>query len=298
MLFSARHGRARRRHLQRRGAGRSVERRSVLGIDRLRAAAGRLDRNPVVLLQPLGQRGVLARQEVRHVMSIGAAVLGERRSVARFHRDVRRQVNRVRRRLHVRLVLIDRIVHDGDDGEDLVVAGEVIRHRVHVARLRPAALEVAVFQVRGRNLQRVADPLAGGEAGPAVRRPRRRMRTAVHEDRPVERSHELDVIRLDLARQRVLLLQDARAAEAAPLVRRRVRPALILGRAPDRLRRGVRALAAGGVEGNAQIVAERRLRRRVFLVVRQVPLARDVRWSLRTGGLGEGRNGRQYQDGE
>ncbi len=220
---------------------------------------------------------------MRHVMPIRAAILGKRRSVAGFHRDVRRQVDRVRRRLHVRFVLIDRIVHHRHDREDLVVAGDVVRHRIHVARLRTAALEVAVLQMRGRHLERVADPLSGGEARPAVRRPRRRMRTPVHEDRPVERPHELHVIGAHVARQRVLLLQNARAAEAAPLVRRRMRPALVFRRAPDRFRRRVRTLPAGGVEGNAEIVAKRRLRRRVLLVVRQRPFAGDV------GGIGRAR---------
>ena len=113
--------------------------------------------------------------------------------------------------------------------------------------------------MRRRDLQRVADPLAGREAGPGVRRPGRRMRAAVHEDRPVQRSHELDVIRLDVARQRILFFQDARAAEAAPLMRRRVRPALILRRAPDRFGRRVRPHAAGVVERNPEVVAEGRL---------------------------------------
>ena len=139
------------------------------------------------------------------------------------------------------------------------MTGDELRHRVHVARLRPAAFQVAVLEVRGRDLQRVADPLAGREPGPAVRRLRRRMRPAVHEDRTVERAHELDVIDLHLARERILFLEDARAAEAAPLMRRRVRPALIFRRAPDRLGGRVRAQTPGVVERDAEVVAERRL---------------------------------------
>ena len=132
------------------------------------------------------------------------------------------------------------------------MAGDELGHRVHVARLRPAALQVAVLEVRGRDLQGVSDPLAGGESGPAVRRLGRRVRPAVHEDRPVQRAHELDVVDARFARQRILLLEDARAAEAAPLVRRRVRPALVLRRSPDRFGRRVRAHAAGIVERNAR----------------------------------------------
>ena len=128
--------------------------------------------------------------------------------------------------------------------------------------------------------------------GPAVRRPRRRMRPAVHEDRAVERPHELDVVDLHLARERILFLEDARAAEAAPLVRRRVRPALILRRAPDRLRRRVGAQASGLVERDAEVVAERRLTETAhhagLLVVLQRPLARDVGWCQRARRLGQG----------
>ncbi len=114
---------------------------------------------------------------------------------------------------------------------------------------------------------------SGREARPAVRRPGRRMRTPVHEHRPVQRPHELDVIRLHLPRQRILFLENARAAEAAPLVGGRVRPALILRSSPDRLRRGVRPLAARVVERNPEIVAKRRLCRGVRLVVLQAPFA-------------------------
>ena len=43
------------------------------------------------------------------------------------------------------------------------MAGDELGHGVHVAGLRSAALQVAVLEMRGRHLQRVADPLAGRE---------------------------------------------------------------------------------------------------------------------------------------
>ena len=98
---------------------------------------------------------------------------------------------------------------------------------------------------------------AGREAAPAVRRVGRRMRPVVEVDRPIERAHELHPVAEDVAGDRIELLEDARAADAAPLMRRRVRPALVLRRAPDRFGRRVGAQAAGFVEGEAEIVRQR-----------------------------------------
>jgi hypothetical protein len=235
------------------------------------------DTSPRVALgQPLGQCfGVLARQEVRHPVTIRPAVLRER-PITGLHRQAFALGHRVGRRVDVRLVQINGIVDDGDDGEDVVVARNELRHGVHVARLRTAAPEEAVLEVRGRDLQRAANPLAGRKPGPRVRRVRRWMRTAVHEDRPIQRPHELNVVDADIARQRILLLENARPTEAPPLVRRRVWPALILQSSPDRLRRRVRSDAARLIERNSGVVAQRRLPEGVPLVVVQTPFLRNV----------------------
>src|SRR5690242_6285127 len=98
------------------------------------------------------------------------------------------------------------------------------------------------------------------------------MRAAIHEYRPVHRSHELNVICLDFATQGILLFKDANASQTAPLMRRRVWPALVLGRFPDRFRRGFGAHASCGIERDTEIVAQRRLSRltqrsRVFVAL-------------------------------
>jgi hypothetical protein len=127
-----------------------------------------------------------------------------------------------------------------------------------------------------------------------VRRTGRRVRPPVHEHRPVEGAHELDVIHGDVAGQRVQLLQDPGAAESPPLMRRRVGTALVLGRSPERLGARVGAQAPGLVEGDPEIVAERRLAelpdRSGVLVVDELPLAREIRGVLRTWRLGQGRD--------
>src|SRR2546427_13002810 len=85
------------------------------------------------------------------------------------------------------------------------------------------------------------------------------MRPPIHVDGPVQRQHELEVIRLHIPRQRILFLQDACASETPPLMRRRMRPALIFRRSPDGLGGRVRSLASRIIEWNAKIVAQRRV---------------------------------------
>ena len=164
------------------------------------------------------------------------------------------------------------------------MAREELGHRQHVAGLRAAALEVAVLQMRRRDLQRVPDPLPRRKARPAVGRPGRRMRTSIHEHGAVQGPHELQVVGANFARERILFLENARASEAAPLMGSRMRAALILWRSPDRLRGGVGTLATGLIEWNPCIVAQGRLRRRIRLVVFLTPFAGDIGRNHRAGG--------------
>ena len=276
-----------------------VQRGPVLRVELLHAAECGLGREPVFILQPLVSCVVLARKEVRHPMPVGPAILGEGRRVAHLVRHAGRGIVRVGRGVDVRLVHVDGIVDDGDHVQEIAMSRDELGHRVHVARLRSATLEVAILQVRRRDLQRVPDPLSGRKARPAVWRPCRWVRTAVHEDRTVQRPHELDVIRPDVARQRILFLEDARPAKPAPLMWGRVRPALVFRRSPDRFRRGIGPQTPGLVEGDARIVAERRLGRGVVLVVLEAPFAGDVRRVHRPCGLcGRGDTGHHRERDE
>ena len=85
------------------------------------------------------------------------------------------------------------------------------------------------------------------------------MRAAVDEDRPIERTHELQAVADDFAGDRIQVFEDAGTADAAPLMRRGVWPALILRRAPDGFRCGVGAHSSGLVEREAKVICERRL---------------------------------------
>ena len=147
-----------RRHAQRASRRRIRERRPVFGVERRHAAARGCFGHPRLLLQPVGERRVLAGQEVRHPVPIGSTVLGERRRAARLGLRGPGQVGDVSRGVHIRLVHVDGVVHDARDRQDVVVAGDELRHGVEVARLRPAALEIAVLEVRGHDLQACCRP--------------------------------------------------------------------------------------------------------------------------------------------
>src|SRR4029453_4926656 len=114
------------------------------------------------------------------------------------------------------------VVDHGDDGQDVAVPRDEIRHRIQVAGLRAAAPEVTIFQVSGCDLECVSNPLSRRKAGPAMRSPGRGMRTPIHKDRPAERTNELDVVHLHVSRQWILFLENARTAETAPLMRSRM----------------------------------------------------------------------------
>jgi hypothetical protein len=100
----------------------------------------------------------------------------------------------------------------------------------------------------GRHLQRLTDPLAGGESAPAVRRPCGWMRAAVDEDRPIERAHELHAVADDLPEI------DRGPSESVHRQRRRhwcgasAWPALISPGAPDRFGCGTARRSASLVE--------------------------------------------------
>jgi hypothetical protein len=218
---------------------------------------------------------------MRDPVAIAAAVLGECIAAAILCRRTGIGIVGRRDREHPGLVEINRVVHHLHDSQDVVVPRNELRHRQHVARLWAAAFQVAILEMGGGDLQRMPDPLAGRKTAPTVRRVCRRVWTPVHEDRPIERAHVLKAVPHDFARDGIEVFENAGAADAAPLVRRRVRPALILRGAPDRFRRRIGPHPAGFIERNTQIVGQRRLTG--ILAVVQPPLPCDIRRSRALG---------------
>src|SRR5437870_2651770 len=103
-----------------------------------------------------------------------------------------------------------------------------------------------------------------------MRRPCRRMRSAIEVDHPIHRAPPLNVVCREIARQRIDFFLKSRSADPAPLVSRRMRTALILGNSPNRFGGGLRALPACGIQWDTKIIAERRLttiREAVFVIL-------------------------------
>src|SRR5436190_20427747 len=136
---------------------------------------------------------------------------------------------------------------------------EILGHREQVARLRTAAPEIAVLQMRRCDDQRVPCPLSSRKTGPCVGRPCRRMRTAIEVNHPVHRPPPLDMVGREVSRYRVDFLLKPRPADSAPLVRRRMRPALIFRDAPYGFGRSLGSQPACSVERSTKVVAQRRL---------------------------------------
>src|SRR5436190_1010160 len=92
-----------------------------------------------------------------------------------------------------------------------------------------------------------------------MRRPCRRMRPAVEVDDAIHRTPPLDVIRRKIARDRIDFLLKTRAANSAPLVCRRMWPALVFRNAPNGFGRRLGPLAPCSVQRQTHVFAKGRL---------------------------------------
>src|SRR5439155_3453771 len=110
--LAGRNGRAGRRHLQVVYFHPTVQCSPVLRVCRLRAAAGWLDGNPILLFQPFGQVGVLTREIVRYVMGVRSSIFSKGRGDAVFEAHNGGRVVDIRRRFYVRLFHVDGVVYD------------------------------------------------------------------------------------------------------------------------------------------------------------------------------------------
>ena len=197
------------------------------------------------------------------------------RERARVAPQLAMDVQPQRGRLNEGFIQIDGIVDQRRHGQVVAVPRDEFRHRVRIAGLGTAPLQIAVFQVRGRHGQSSAHPFSSRKTGPRMGCPGWRMPSAVQVDRPAHGTQILDVIGRQIACERVDFLGDPHASGAAPLMRRRVRPALKLRDSPDRLGRRFGPHAPGVVERNPEVVPQRRLSG--IFVIESGPLPRKIR---------------------
>src|ERR1043166_1587663 len=129
---------------------------------------------------------VLADQVVRDdaLLAIGDFIhvlaRPEPRAVAVLHAVVEDEVLR----LDQRLGHVDRVPRVGDVREEVAVTEEMLRQRRLVALGQTVAPDPALLDMCRVDREHVAFELAGREAFPRMRGELRRMRTAVHPDRP------------------------------------------------------------------------------------------------------------------
>ena len=131
-------------------------------------------------------------------------------------------------------------------------------HGGFIAEARAVAPQIAALDVVGVDHQRIAFPLAGRESRPAIGRILGRMRAAVHIDHAIERPQILDVNGAQIAPDGIHFVPESHAAQRAPLIGSRMRAALKLGQAPLGMVVAVGLPAAGVVERNPLIIAQRR----------------------------------------
>ena len=241
---------------RRRGTGRRGTRRI-----RLRGAATGDRFREVVAFAEFFDKRVRARQVMRNG-ALGAHHLDHRLALEqpRPVRDALR-VEHELFALDQRFGEVHRIRDRADARHHVAVADEVFRERREIALRHAVPAQPALLDMRGRDHEHVALPLAGREAHPSVRRVRRRMRAAIHVDRSflVERADAV----LDgdeIARARLSLFPDRDVGRTAIDVRRHVYPALLF-----RQGQPVRVPALGvpaGAVGQRQtgVVAELRTR--------------------------------------
>ena len=195
----------------------------------------------------------------------GRSTSVDRLARVRAHLEV--QVVLVVARAHVGLGHVDRVAHDRHERQDVAVADEMLGHRGAIAAGDAVAADPAFLQVRRRDGEDVAFPLAGGEAHRRVHGVGAGVRPAVHPDRALGAPREVvDLDGDELLRVPVALFPDADRREAGRVVGG-VDAALVLGQRDERRVPGVGAEPHGVGDRDAGVVAELGARQTVGFVL-------------------------------
>ena len=194
------------------------------GVHCVGAAHGHFDRQ-VVFLCELAEERVGAGHVVRHV-ALGPHHFLDH--VARIRWNLLVQCQPVFRAANHGLRQIDRIVGDQDPRQVIAAPDPILRERRQIAGGDAVAPVIILFEMRGGDLQHVADKFGRGEAAPGVGGEFGGARAAIHVVRIVDGAQPLGVPGRDLARDRVHFFPDPHLRWPARDVHRSVRPALPL----------------------------------------------------------------------
>ena len=111
----------------------------------------------------------------------------------------------------------------------IAVAHEELDHRRLIALGQAVSPQPALLEMRRLDFERLSDETSGREAHPRVRRPRRRMRTAVHPDGAVSFERLVVPVNRDQPlRMGIAFFPRARVADRSNRVRRHVAVALMM----------------------------------------------------------------------
>ncbi len=201
---------------------------SIFRIHGLRAAAAGLKRY-AVFLREVPHQGVGSRQVTRHpAVRPWNLRTRQARAIARDRSENLVGIPNPAFGPHQRLGHINRIIGDAGQRQVFVVQIQEFGQRGFVGKRNAVAPQIARFDVRGIDAQRVAFPRSGREPGPGMRRELRGMRAPVHPDGARAGIGAVNDECDDAARRRVVDGADLQAGGRAHGIDGRVRDALVL----------------------------------------------------------------------
>jgi hypothetical protein len=180
-----------------------------------------------VIAGVLDQERVLARQVVREVAFLRQQDFDD--ALARVSADGAGFAQRVIAVAEERLLEILRVLNEHVPGEVIAVSHEVLGHRSRIATCHAVATQPAFLQMRGGDLEVVANPFARRETHRRVLGELGRMRPAIHPECSLRAPGEvLQVDRHELLSLGVDLVPHANVREAIGVIRR-MHATLIVG---------------------------------------------------------------------
>jgi hypothetical protein len=191
------------------------------------------------------------------VWNLVARALDLDRRDARERAQLKARICHPVRRANERLGEIHRVLDDGDQGQILAMADEVLHESGLLAPRNAVAPKPALLEMSGGHLEHVAFPLTGREALPRVLRVGGWTRTSVHVDHALrQHPHHRGVPRDYILRYGIHCARNPHAGRTAGGVVGRMRLALPLQHRPFARVPRIGSQTCGVVDRQSQVVAD------------------------------------------